>query len=118
MPGISPGKRPPAPDLSSTCTEQWFLAHGTEQDEFLTQRVNNRRFRVGTSDLGGGHLSRIWFLESQPYCHRHLSPNRRAKRQLSSRVASGAIKPNRIPGAGSREPKPLRFRELGVMHPS
>src|SRR4029077_18524564 len=34
-PGISSSKRPPGLDLSSTCTEQWFLAYGSDQDEFF-----------------------------------------------------------------------------------
>jgi len=34
-PGISPGKRAPGPDLSSTWAEQSVLAQGNGQDEFI-----------------------------------------------------------------------------------
>ena len=35
MPGISPGKRPPAPDLSSTDAQQRLVAQGSDRDEFF-----------------------------------------------------------------------------------
>jgi len=39
MQGISPGKRPPAPDSSSTGAEQWVVAEGSDRGEFFHHSV-------------------------------------------------------------------------------
>ena len=43
--GNLPGKRPPAPDLSSTGAEQGVVAQGSDRDEFFHQTSTDARQR-------------------------------------------------------------------------
>jgi hypothetical protein len=39
MPKISSSKRPPGPELSSTCAEQRVLAQGSDEDGYLDHKT-------------------------------------------------------------------------------
>src|SRR5215472_9099184 len=70
MPGISPDKRPPAPDLSSPGAEQRVVAQGSDRYQFFLRtggRVDSRAIILKTLLLETGQGTVHIFRE-------HLSP--------------------------------------------
>src|SRR5215469_1716544 len=84
MPDISPGKRPPAPDLSSSGGEQRVVAQGSHRDEFL-----HHTRRAMSDKIKPHHLERkaiLYIRQSSAYQVSHNLESQKLQYAMQERL--------------------------------